>query len=92
MAPSIPGVEIFIWKSAWVVFFNMQNLNFRGAPESERIGFVLLWLPSFIMLQISQSFPAFYERLRENQLLGSDNFEVHTYSYETSKNKNIGVV
>ena len=41
MAASIPGVEIFSWKSACVVFFNMQNLNFRGAPESERTGFAL---------------------------------------------------
>ena len=29
-------------KSECVVFFNMQNSNFRGAPESERTGFVLL--------------------------------------------------
>ena len=42
MAASIPGVEIFSWKSACVVFFNMQNSNFRGAPESERTGFVLI--------------------------------------------------
>ena len=44
MAASIPGVEIFSWKSACVVFFNMQNLNFRGAPESERTGFVLAFI------------------------------------------------
>ena len=42
MAASIPGVEIFSWKSAYVVFFHMQNLNFRGAPEFERTGFVLI--------------------------------------------------
>ena len=27
MAASIPGVEIFSWKSAYVVFFNMQNVH-----------------------------------------------------------------
>ena len=42
MAATIPGVEIFSWKSAWVVFFYMQNSNFGGAPESERTGFALM--------------------------------------------------
>ena len=42
MAASIPGAEIFNKISACVVFFNMQNSNFRAAPESERIGLVLL--------------------------------------------------
>ena len=42
MAAGIPGVEIFSSESACVVFFNMQNSNFKAAPESERIGFVLL--------------------------------------------------
>ena len=36
MATSIPGVEIFSWKSACVVFFYMQNWNFGGTSESER--------------------------------------------------------
>ena len=35
-AAIIPGVEIFSWKSAFVVFFNMPNANFWGAPESEK--------------------------------------------------------
>ena len=34
LAATIPGVEIFNWKSACVVFFNMQNWNFRAASES----------------------------------------------------------
>ena len=38
MAATIPGVEIFCWKSAWVVFFYMQNWNFGGAPESGKPG------------------------------------------------------
>ena len=42
MAASIPGVQIFSWKSACVMCFNVQNSNFRVAPESERTGFVLL--------------------------------------------------
>ena len=42
MAACIPAVEFFSWKSACVVFFNMQNSNFMGAPESERTGFVLV--------------------------------------------------
>ena len=41
MATTIQGVEIFCWKSACVVLFYMQNSNFGGASESERIGFVL---------------------------------------------------
>ena len=42
MAATIPGVEIFCWKSAWVVFFYIQNWNFWGALESERTGFALM--------------------------------------------------
>ena len=42
MAAAIPGVEIFSWKSAWVVFFYMQNSKFWVNPESERTGFALL--------------------------------------------------
>ena len=42
MAATIPGLEIFCWKSAWVVFFYMQNWNFGGAPESGRTGLALL--------------------------------------------------
>ena len=42
MAASIPGVQIFNWKSGCVMFFNMQNSNFRVAPESERTGLVLM--------------------------------------------------
>ncbi len=42
MAASIPGIENFSWKSVCEVFFNMQNWNFRVAPESERTGSVLL--------------------------------------------------
>ena len=41
MAASIPGIENFSWKSVCEVFFNMQNWNFRVAPESERTGCVL---------------------------------------------------
>ena len=43
MAASIPGIENFSWKSVCEVFFNMQNWNFRVAPESERTGWVLLF-------------------------------------------------
>ena len=42
MAASIPGIENFSWKSMCEVFFNMQNWNFRVAPESERTGCVLI--------------------------------------------------
>ena len=42
MAASIPGIENFSWKSVCEVFFNMQNWNFRVAPESERTGCVLI--------------------------------------------------
>ena len=42
MAAAIPGVEIFSWKSAWVVFFYMQNSKFWVNPESERTGFALM--------------------------------------------------
>ena len=38
MAATIPGVEIFSWKSACVVIFYMLNSNFGGASESERLG------------------------------------------------------
>ena len=48
MAASIPGVEIFSWKSACVVFFNVQNSNFRVTPESERTRFVLLSSQSMV--------------------------------------------
>jgi len=41
MAAGIPGVGIFSWRSACVVFFYMQNWSFGGASESERTGFVL---------------------------------------------------
>ena len=41
MATSIPGVEKFSWKSVCEVFFNELNWNFRVAPKSETIGFVL---------------------------------------------------
>ncbi len=42
MAATIPGIEFFSWKSAWIVFLNMQNANFRGASESERTKCVLM--------------------------------------------------
>ena len=41
IAASIPWIKNFNWKSVCEVFFNMQNWNFRVAPESETIGFVL---------------------------------------------------
>ena len=48
MAAAIPGVEIFSWKSAWVVFFYMQNSKFWVNPESEGTGFALLYKPHFL--------------------------------------------
>ena len=41
-AAIIPGVEIFTENSACVVFLNMQNSNFRAAPEFESNGFALM--------------------------------------------------
>ena len=50
----LPGVQIFSWKSVCVMFFNVQNLNFRVAPESEKTGFVLVvnLMPPLPLFQI----------------------------------------
>ena len=43
MDPALPGAEIFSWKSAWVVFFYMQNSNFGVNPESGKTGLALTY-------------------------------------------------
>ena len=54
MAATIPGVEIFCWKSAWVVFFYMQNWNFGGAPESGRTGLALIAMAMAVVVQVEE--------------------------------------
>ena len=51
MAASIPGVQIFNWKSACVLSFNMQNSNFMAAPESETFG-LALFITSILRAEI----------------------------------------
>ena len=50
MAATIPGNEIFSYKSACGLFFNMQNSNYGGAPESERTRFVLINMNDAIII------------------------------------------
>ena len=79
----IPGVEIFSYKSAFVVFFNMQNLNFRGAPESGRTGFVLTRIASICDLYFYYHFQKGDAKCMSylSKTISNKNYFVCTHSY-----------
>ena len=67
-----------------VVFFNVQNLNFRVAPESERTRFVLLIKVVPYVLGMTPGVPGAPEP-RMYRVLSSNNYEQYNNVQKTKK-------